>query len=335
VNSIARQAADLCRQLLAFAGKGSFEVEATCMNEIINECRQLLQVSVAKKVGIRYDLVDNLPPVKVDPSQLRQILLNLVINGSDAIGGKEGSIRVATTTRNVDAATAQSMAMGWEAKPGRYAVLEVADTGCGMPEHVKARIFDPFFTTKHSGRGLGLAAVVGIIRGHHGLLDVRSKKDMGTVFCAMLPIMGDHAASNAELREKAEEPIPVGTKLWKGEGKVLFVDDEESVQLLGGRMLKALGLEVEGAGNGYDGLERFRENKDGYALVVLDVNMPRLSGIEVLKEMRVDRPKQPVLLISGYPHAVDAELLNVHTLFLQKPFTHTSFAEKVGELIDG
>jgi two-component system, cell cycle sensor histidine kinase and response regulator CckA len=330
IDKIASQAADMCRQLLSYAGQGTIHKRATDVNAVITDTRQLLQMSVNKKTHLVFNLAPGIPAIEADPSQMRQILLNLAINGSDALGSAEGTIRFTTKVLDVDKVRVSNGTASGDVRAGRYVVLEVADSGCGMSKEVRSRIFDPFFTTKQSGRGLGLAAVMGIVRDHAGVVEASSREGMGTIFSIFLPVMGavEPAAAPVENTVLGEEP-------WRSHGLALVVDDEMSVQLLGGRMLSAMGFEVLAASDGFEGLMRFNENKDAVRVVLMDINMPKMSGIEVLAEIRRTHPRLPVVLMSGYPHAVDPEALDGHTLFLQKPFRFDTLRDKVRGLVQG
>ncbi|MBI2497822.1 MAG: hypothetical protein HYV75_07920 [Opitutae bacterium] len=185
----ARRAAELCRQLLAYAGKDTFTTAHISLNEVATETAQLLELTIGKHAQLEFALAPDLPRNEADPSQVRQVIMNLLMNASEALGGSAGTIRLATSAITLGPSTpGDGSAPATEAAPGEYVCLEVADTGCGMTPAVLERIFDPFYTTKFAGRGLGLAAVLGIVRTHHGTVKVTSTTGRGSVFRVFLPL---------------------------------------------------------------------------------------------------------------------------------------------------
>ncbi|HUJ73481.1 MAG TPA: PAS domain-containing protein, partial [bacterium] len=268
-----QRAADLCRQLLSYAGKSRMEMEATNLNALVQEMPQLLKVSLPKGVTVNFNLAPTLPAVNGDPTQIRQVLMNLVINAGEAIGERTGVITISTGVLQADHAYLALAHMEPDPPEGPYVFLEVSDTGIGMSPETQARIFDPFFTTKFTGRGLGLASVLGIIRSHKGGLKVYSELGVGTSFKVLLPA-AEHPQPAPE-RPPAEGP-------WRGSGTVLVVDDEASIRSVTRRMLAHLGFEVLEAADGQQALAALREHRDAVKLVVLDLTMPNMSGAETL-----------------------------------------------------
>lgn len=317
-----QRAADLARQMLAYSGRGKFVVQPISLNGVVEEMAHLLRVSVGAGVRLVLDLAPGLPAVVGDATQLRQVVMNLVINASDAIGSGEGTVRVRTSL----AAGAPALFERAVLAPGqlaeRYVVLEVADTGSGMDAATLSRIFDPFFTTKFTGRGLGLAAVLGIIRGHRGGIDVESAPGAGTTFRVMLP------AAPGEAKEAAAAP---GAGQWRGEGLVIVADDEPSVRAVTARALRSMGFEVAEAADGQEAVELFARERGRVRLVLLDMTMPRMNGEAAFRAVRVIDPAAKVVLMSGYTEQDAQEQVGADGLagFLQKPYELSALRETV------
>ncbi len=320
------RAADLCKQMLAYSGKGRFVVRETDLNGLVNETTDLLRVSISKRALLRFQLAERLPAVNADSTQLRQVIMNLVINASDALGEADGVIAIATGTQRLSLAELTAARAPAEAVPGDYIWCEVSDTGCGMPPEVLARIFDPFFTTKFTGRGLGLAAVLGIVRSHRGALMVNSCPGQGTTFRVYLP------STHRPVRELAG-PMPTMAG-WRGEGSVLLVDDEETVRITTGRMLEGMGFTVLSASDGLEALQVFADNPE-IRFVLLDLSMPRLDGVETFREIRKMRPEARVLLMSGFTKIEAMKRFGMEGLcgFIQKPFTMRQLVEKAKAIL--
>ena len=221
-----QRAADLTRQMLAYSGKGRFIVEPVDLSRLVEDSQKMLAMSVSKKATVSYNLAADLPPIQADASQMCQVLMNLVINASEALGEQGGAIAVSTSALRCEAKDLAGKGLGQDLPEGRYVCLQVADTGCGMDEQTLAKIFDPFFTTKFTGRGLGLAAVHGIVRGHKGAIQVSSEPGKGTTFRVLFPANGP--AAPATRNESAATP-------GRSSGTVLVVDDEEMVRILAQR----------------------------------------------------------------------------------------------------
>ncbi|MHC4718760.1 MAG: ATP-binding protein [Planctomycetota bacterium] len=276
---------------------------------------QLLDVSVSKKVELKRDLAENLPAVEADATQMRQVLMNLITNASEAIGDHSGTITIRTHVAEIGPEDTKDAQLNVLAE-GRYVCLEVSDTGCGMDDETEARVFDPFFTTKFTGRGLGLAAVLGIVRGHRGAVKIISEPGKGTTFRILLPPIEEQAPGLAEAAEGESSAA------WRGEGTVLLVDDEQSVRAIGKIMLERLGFTVLTAADGSEGLDVFRQHADRISAVLLDMTMPGLSGEEAFREMHEIRQDVPVLVCSGYSEddAMSRFKGRGPAGFIQKPF---------------
>jgi CheY-like chemotaxis protein len=260
---------------------------------------------------LELQLADNLPPVEADRSQLQQLIMNLALNGAEAIDGRPGTVTVTTNSRSTDAE--------------RQVLLEVRDDGAGMSDEVKARIFDPFFTTKFTGRGLGLSAVMGIIRSHRGTISVTTAPGRGTTFTVVLP---------AAVGDRLQASVPPETEL-RGYGNILVVDDEELVRNMARFTLERYGYTVELASDGSEAVALFASCPDDFAAVLLDLTMPVMRGEDALRAIREIRPKVPVVLSSGYTEA-DAMARFADSApagFLQKPYTATALARRIKQAV--
>ncbi|MFO1446864.1 MAG: transporter substrate-binding domain-containing protein [Opitutaceae bacterium] len=308
------RAADLCKQMLAYAGKGRFVVSRLSLSTLIEETTQLLQLSVSKNAVLRFNLDPELPPIEADATQIRQVIMNLVINASEAIGSKSGVISVNTGLTRVDRDYLGGTILAPELPVGTYVHLEVCDTGCGMSPETQSRIFDPFFTTKFAGRGLGLAAVLGIVRGHRGALKVYSELNRGTTFKLLFP----RAEGTADL--SAARVLPAVS--WRGQGCVLVVDDEETVRSTAAVMLRRLNFEVALAADGREALAVYQSNPKRFVAVLMDLTMPHMDGKEAFAELRRLRGNLPVVLMSGFNEQDTISQFTGKGLagFLQKPF---------------
>jgi PAS domain S-box-containing protein len=323
----ALRASDLTRQLLAYSGKGAFAMRRVDLSGLVAETARLLEVSVPKAVSVRLDLGSGLPPIQGDPAQLSQVLMNLVINAAESMDGSEGTVRVTTALES--AVSPEGGGLQGALKPGPHVILRVADTGAGMDEATLARIFEPFFTTKFTGRGLGLPAVLGIVRGHGGALRVKSEPSEGTVFTVYFP------AAKGEAEPEPE--APAGGAPATGTGLVLVVDDDAGVRAVARQTLELRGYRVIEAGDGSEALDQVRIQGGRIALVVLDATMPNMSGESTLRELQDLRPDLPVLLSSGYDE--QATLRRFPGLgpeaFLPKPYGPRELLAKVQALLGG
>jgi two-component system cell cycle sensor histidine kinase/response regulator CckA len=315
-----RRAANLTRQLLAYSGKGHFEVRAIDLSVHVRELATLLETTISKKVQLRLELTEDMPPVAADIAQVQQIVMNLVINGAEAIGDQRGTVLVTTGLQNIDEFYVQSLFSSEGIAPGNYVYLEVHDTGCGMDEATKMRIFDPFFTTKFTGRGLGLAAVMGIVRGHKGAIKVYSSPGKGTTFKVFFPAADGTAVG----------PAPE-VMSFRGEGLALVVDDDQGVREAASRLLEFFGFSVLQAVDGRHGTEVFRQHASEIVVVILDMTMPEMNGEETFREIRRVRSDVPVILTSGYNEIEATRRFTAKGLagFLQKPFTPKELTQKL------
>ena len=314
IRDAGRQLSGLTQQLLAYSGKGTFVVQPLDVSRLIEEMGHLLAVGVSKKAMLRYELAPDLPAVEGDPSQLGQVMMNLVTNASDALGESVGSIVVRTGVMEVDHDYLSQAYLFEEYAEGPYVFVEVEDSGAGMDGETRGRIFDPFYTTKFSGQGLGLAVVLGVVRSHRGAICVYSEPGQGTLFRVLIPCSPAAVARTSEAPESAPD--------WTAAGTVLVVDDEPGVREIAGEMLQRLGLEVHTAVDGLAALEFLHARAGEIDLVLLDLTMPGLGGMEVLQQIERTRPDLPVVLMSGYNESYSAKgCADRIAGFLQKPFS--------------
>jgi PAS domain S-box-containing protein len=306
------RATELTKQMLAYSGRGHFIVKPHDLNEVVREVTHLLEVSISKRIRLRFDLEPDLPAIQADAGQLQQVVMNLVTNASDAIGDRDGSIHLSTSAATFDERELRTVYHAESPKAGRYVLLEVTDTGSGMSSDVMTRIFDPFFTTKATGRGLGLSAMLGILKGHGAGLCITSEEGLGSSFRLCFPASEEPTVPAI--------PITEANSSQRLQGRILLVDDEDRILETIGSALQVLGLEVQTARDGLEALERFREQRPD--LVLMDLTMPRMDGREAFLAMHDLDPSIPVVLSSGYA-AGDA----IGTLagegpagFLQKPY---------------
>ena len=311
-----RRAADLCRQMLAYSGRASFAVERVDLGELIREMLHLLKTTLSKKAVLKLHAEPNLPLIKADPSQVRQVVMNLIINAAEAIGDRSGVIALSAGATRCDPGYLRATELAPDLAPGTYVHVEVSDTGSGMTPDTRARIFEPFFTTKFSGRGLGLAAVLGIVRAHGGAIKVYSEPGQGTTFKVLFPAIEDAIEGEA-----ATVPAPVPA--WRGEGTILLADDEESVRAVAALMLERLGFSVITAADGREAVEIYRARAAEIDLVVLDMTMPHLDGSQAFAELRLISPDVRIILASGYSQEDVATRFRGKSVagVLQKPYT--------------
>lgn len=329
IESASHSAADLCKQMLAYSGKGKFVVKAINLSNMVENMGKLIEVSLAKNVVIKYHLSEQLPLIDADVAQIQQVVLNLITNASEAIEGKSGVISISTGMMHADADYLNGCIGNASLEPGRYIYLEVSDTGCGMDAATQRKVFDPFFTTKFTGRGLGMSAMLGIVKGHRGGLRIYSERGHGTTIKIAFPVSDE---SNAGVLE-AEEGRLVE---WRGKGTVLVVDDEETVRETACAMLEEFGFAVMTAKDGLEGVEIFRQSHADITLVLLDMTMPKMNGEDCFRELRQINPEVRVILSSGYNEQDATNRFAGKGLagFLQKPYSSDFLAEKIQAILD-
>ncbi len=323
----AQRAAELTRQMLAYAGRGRFVVQRLDLSEIVREIVTLLRTVVVRTAEIDVRLAEDLPDVEADASQLRQVVMNLVTNAADAIAGAAGRIEITTGRVSATRDYLAQSCTGEDLDPGEFVFAEIADTGCGMDPQTLARIFDPFFTTKVTGRGLGLAAVLGIVRSHRGAIAVESTPGVGTRFRLLLPAV---AASPTDRQTPG-----VMAKTALSSGTVLVVDDDDGVRTVATLSLERAGFRVVAARDGEEGVAALRERVGEIDAVLLDMTMPRLSGADTCHLIRRMQPDLPIVLTSGYtePDAGARFAADEVAGFLQKPFTPATLVRIIQDAV--
>ena len=328
IETSALRAAELTNQMLAYSGHGRFVVQAISLSRLIEDMSPVLESIVGEHVAISYRLAPDLPPTHADATQLRQVIVNLVSNASDAIGAKDGLVSISTGAVQLDRRYLNDTFLDDDLPEGLYVYVEVSDTGVGMDLQTKKRIFDPFFSTKFAGRGLGLAAVLGIVRGHQGALKVYSEPGKGSTFKVLLPY--------ADAPVESAPPQLFGVGAWRGSGVVLVVDDEEAVRTVARRILERFGFEVITAADGQEGVDVFQQHADRIVAVLLDVTMPVMDGEQAYREMRLIRPDVRVVLSSGFSEQDATTRFAGKGLagFIQKPYRATALVELLQSILE-
>jgi two-component system cell cycle sensor histidine kinase/response regulator CckA len=323
-----QRASELTNQMLAYSGKGSFVVSSIDLAQLVHDTGHLLEAVISKNASMEL-LLDEVPPVEGDATQLRQVVMNLITNASDALDGERGDVRVTTRLIEADAGDLAGYHFGDALSEGAYVCIEVSDSGCGMDDETAARIFDPFFTTKFTGRGLGLAAVLGIVRAHRGAIQVESKPGRGTTFRLLLP-------PSSRRPSESESPMEADPKRWLGSGTILVVDDEPSIRRLVGRALERAGFDVLEAKSGREALDLFPEHAARIVAILLDLTMPDLGGEETFTALRELGADVPIVLCSGYSESeVRAGFEGAGpSEFLHKPFTAVTMLAVLRRVLD-
>ncbi|MGC9052416.1 MAG: PAS domain S-box protein [Candidatus Hydrogenedens sp.] len=322
IEESAQRAAELTNQMLAYSGKGVIATRPLNLSRLVEEMKPLLSAIVSKKAIVEYDCPDNLPSIHGDAIQLHQVLMNLITNASESLGESPGKIVIQIKVVDLTREHIKESYYFEPVEPGKYICLEVSDTGSGMSKEVIPRIFDPFFSTKFAGRGLGLASVLGIVRGHKGTINVYSEPGKGTCFKVYFPvsetIKKEEMVQEEEQKKYEKEMFETG----KISSAILVVDDEESVLEVANESLTQFGYKTILARNGREALELFNKYKSELTAVVLDLTMPELDGLEVFQEIKKVNKNIPVILCSGFPEQ------DVHQRFegikpsgfIQKPY---------------
>ncbi len=329
IETAAQRAADLTNQLLAYSGRGKFIIRPLHLSALVEEMAHLLETVISKKAVLKLNLATDLPAIEGDATQVRQVIMNLITNASDAVENKSGAISITTGRLHADRAYLTETFLDEDLAEGIYAYLEVSDSGIGMDVDTIAKIFDPFFTTKFTGRGLGLAAVLGIVRGHHGALKVYSEPGRGSTFKVLFP------AVNKEVLPAPEEPP--SAREWRSGGLVLVVDDEENVRSVAKATLEHAGFEILTANDGVEALEVFKEHEEDIVLVLLDMTMPHMAGDETFRELRRLRSEVCVILSSGFNEQDATNEFSGKGLagFIQKPYHPSALLDKVRAALEG
>ncbi len=313
VIAAAERAAKLTRQMLAYAGRASFAIETFDLNAVIREMAELIAISVPKQVRLVHDPAAPLPSIRGDRTQVSQVALNLITNAAEATAERGGTVTIVTRPRARDGLDPAAFRFAPESDASAFVELTVRDDGVGMTPEAQDRIFDPFFSTKGPGRGLGLAAVLGIVRQSGGTLQVTSSPGAGTTVTVLFPAEGVAARPVQETHRTADG--------LQGSGTILLVDDEASLRRTTRRLLERAGYAVLEARDGLEGVERFREAADKVSAIILDVTMPVMGGAEAFKRIRALAPAVPVVVSSGYDEQDTADAFTGPAVeFLQKPY---------------
>ena len=322
VDKAARRAAELSMNMLIYSGRSKFAPQPLSLGEVATEMRFMLESGMPPHITLRFELNTQSPVITADGTLVRQIITNLVSNATEAIGVRHGEIVLRTGQMECDAAY---LASTWLAEPlpsGSYAFLEVVDNGSGMDRETLARIFDPFFTTHFTGRGLGLAAVLGAVRSHRGAIHVTSTPGQGTTFRILLPITPPPATTT--ISESASDG-------WCGQGTILVVDDEEPIRFLGSRMLEKLGFHALAAASGQEATTLLETHRDEIAAILLDLTMPHMDGVATFTALQEVKPGVPIIMCSGYDeHSATFTASGPgYAGFLQKPYQQAALRAKL------
>jgi len=330
IEKASNRAADLCKQMLAYSGKGAFVIEPLYLSGLVKDMGEILEASLPKHISFDFALSDNTLPFDADVAQIQQVVLNLIVNASESIDEQEdGVVTVSTGVMQADKHYLESSIEGSSLEAGSYVFLEVSDTGCGMNQRTLRKIFDPFFTTKFTGRGLGMSAILGIVRGHHGCMRIHSEVDRGTIIRVLFPASHEYIEKTTDHDECSAE-VELSDM-----GVALVVDDEEQIREVVGEMLKVCGFTIMTAGNGMEGVEVFQQHYHQIALVLLDITMPKMDGVSCFQQLRKIAPGVKVILVSGYSKKDIMARFGKQKVegFLQKPFSLVELDNMVKEVL--
>jgi len=329
ITASSQRAADLCKQMLAYSGKGQFIITAINITELIREMTRLMEVSIGKQITLRYALNEDLPLVDADSAQIQQVILNLITNANEAIGEANGEIVFSTGVMQAGRAYLNASLTNEKLPRGKYIYIEVSDNGCGMDKTTVEKMFDPFFTTKFTGRGLGMSAVLGIVRGHHGAIRVNSKPGQGTSFRILLPVSDNKCSTPAVAAVESAPTSPC-------KGTVLIVDDEAVIREVASAMLQDIGFDIIEAGDGKEAVSLYRQHQSDIRVVLLDMTMPQMDGKTCFAELTKINPAVRVLLSSGYSEQDINKLFTEHVPagFIQKPYMPTALQQKMEAILN-
>jgi two-component system, cell cycle sensor histidine kinase and response regulator CckA len=327
IETASRRAAEISQRLLAYSGRGRFVVGPVAPSTVIRDMMRMLELAVSKRTTLRTDLPDDLPVVEADADQVRQLVMNLVSNAAEAIGEQDGIVQISVSVVDCREGEPATDYFGDPLESRRYVAIEVADSGPGFGTETKARLFDPFFSTRFTGRGLGLAAALGIVRGHRGAIQVESEPGRGARFRVFLPEQPQPSLEPAPMPAAAPQPQPVAT--------VLVVDDEPEVRSVAIRMVERCGYSAVGASDGEDAVQLVRQAPHRFHCVLLDLTMPRMGGEDALRELRALAPSLPVVLCSGYQAQELTERFAGRGLagFVQKPYRLAELRDRLEALL--
>lgn len=323
------RAADLCKQMLAYSGKGNFSINKINLTNFIKEMEGLLHLSVSRKTTLVFNLTDSINTIEADKIHLQQVLMNLIINASEALNESAGSVEISTKMHETTAEELASCEIDHNLKPGKMVQLMVKDNGSGMDKKTLSRIFEPFYTTKFTGRGLGLSAVQGIIRGHGAIMYIESELNKGTTFRVLFkPVEGPAEITTRKGQSDTSKAI--------SSANILIIDDEPLVLKITSRILEKSDHKILSSRKAKEGIEIFKANQEDIDLVILDLTMPEMDGVEVCQEIQKINPDIKVLIMSGY-NEKDAMKQFKHTTisgFIQKPFQSVTIKKIISELLN-
>jgi CheY-like chemotaxis protein len=318
----AKRAAHLTNLMLTYAGKGLITKKNLNLNDHIKEHILLLRSAASTSVPIQLSLSADLPEINADEAQIQQVVMNLITNAAESIDKPEGNISIITGIKNCVQKYLSDSLVDVKLEPGSYVYLEVKDNGCGMSQETLKRLFDPFFTTKFTGRGLGMSAVMGILKSHKGALLVESEPGKGTTFRVLFPISTTPAPANdKDPVESSDENCTSQEKVLSG--AVLVVDDEKSVLRICTKMVQLIGFNVITASDGLDAVAKYRKHQDEIELVLMDLTMPNMDGLTAMAEIYSIRPDIKVILSSGYNKEELSERITgkAPSGFIRKPYS--------------
>jgi len=323
------RAAGLCRQMLTYAGKAQFTSSQINLWMLVDEMVNMLRTTLPQNVVIKPNIKSDIPFVNGDASQIRQIVMNLIINAAEAIGDNQGEIQVSLTKEVIKGGQIVNDYHAKAIPPGWYDCLEVTDTGCGMDDETMQRIFEPFFTTKFTGRGLGMSAVLGIIMSHNGSLQLFSRPGQGTTFKIYLPVL---------INDSAEESLDltVSSEPWTGSGTILLVEDEELIREIAKDMLQMLGFTVIDALNGQEALDLYKKSAESVVCVVTDLGMPVMDGYNLFSELKKLKPNLPIVVSSGFGESVVTTRIALEAIagLVSKPYSFDKLREVMKNVFD-
>ncbi len=330
IEKAAERAAALCRQMLAYAGKAQFIEDQINTWMLVDEMVTMLKTTIKQNVVIKPELCTDTHFITGDASQIRQIVMNLIINAAEAIGEEQGEICVSLARKEIQEGQSKKDHLGKVIPAGQYICFKVTDNGCGMDDETRCKIFEPFYTTKFTGRGLGMSAVLGIITAHKGALQLTSQPGKGTTFKVYLPIQNSDTAGDDTISH-AVPSVP-----WQGSGTILLAEDEEQVKLIAKTMLTILGFTVIEASNGKEALELYHNNAADITLVVTDIGMPVMGGYELFRELKKLNPELPIIISSGFGEADVTSRIPIDEIagLINKPYSFDQLRKVLMDVVE-
>ncbi len=329
IEKASKRAAELCRQMLAYAGKAQFVQENVNFRSLVGEMVEMLRKTIPQNAEIKLDSSTDISFIQGDSSQINQIVMNLIINASDAIGNDQGEINVSLTETKISEGNSEKDYNGKAISPGLYVCLEVTDNGCGMDEETKWRIFEPFYTTKFTGRGLGMSAVLGIIMSHKGALQLHSQLGHGTTFKVFLPAHKSASDKDVNVQQTSQTS-------WQGNGTILLVEDEDQIRDIARTMLDIFGFTVVEAVNGKEALDLYQKHAPEIALVFTDMGMPIMDGYALFHTLKQLNPSLPIIISSGFGDADVTSKIGHDEIagLISKPYTLDKLREVLRNVLD-